>query len=302
MLELDRILAIVEPGLDDQPALDKAVQLAKYADSELELLIADYNAYLEDGHHFDPIQAQALRRQHGDQQLEHLQTLAQPLRDEGLEVSVTCAWGNPPYEQILKRVGETSPSLVVKSTRYHPLLARLVLSNEDWELVRYCSAPLLLAKGQKWPANPTFIASVDPSHSHDKPAALDSKLISSAVSLGAISGGVVHLFHSAWVPPLSGVYPLAVDEPREDRVLGELADEQSICRTRCHWSDEDIAHALPEMVDELGASAVIMGAVSRSRIDRLLIGNTAEKMLDKLESDVLVIHPDHAPALQKLVV
>ncbi|HJO11835.1 MAG TPA: hypothetical protein QGI39_07320 [Gammaproteobacteria bacterium] len=45
-----------------------------------------------------------------------------------------------------------------------------------------------------------------------------------------------------------------------------------------------------------------MGAVSRSRIDRLLIGNTAEKMLDKLESDVLVIHPDHAPALQKLVV
>ena len=302
MLELDRILAIVEPGSDDQPALDKAVQLARYADSELELLIADYSAYLEDGHHFDPIQAQTLRQQHGERQLEDLQALAQPLRDEGFQVSVTCAWGNPPYEQVLKRVKETSPSLVIKSTRHHPLLARLVLSNEDWELVRYCSVPLLLAKGQKWPSNPTFIASVDPNHTHDKPAVLDSKLASSAVALGSISGGAVHLFHSAWVPPLSGVYPLVVDGPEEERILGELADEQDICHTRCHWSDKDIAHALPEIVNELGASAVIMGAVSRSRLDRLLIGNTAERVLDKLECDVLVIHPDHAPALQKMLI
>ena len=302
MLELNRILVIIEPGEDDQPALIKAAQLARYAESELELIIADYSAYLEDGHHFDPIQAQALRQQHGDQQLADLQALAQPLRDEGLQVSVTCTWGNPPYEQILKRVKETQPSLVIKSTRHHPLLARLVLSNEDWELVRYCSAPLLLAKGQQWPSNPVFIAAVDPYHSHDKPAALDSKLVSSAVSLGAISGGEVHLFHSAWIPPLSGAYPLAVDAPAEERNLGELAAPHGISHSRCHWSDKDITHGLPEVASELSASAVVMGAVSRSRIDRLLIGNTAEKVLDKLECDVLVLHPDHAPALQKLLI
>jgi universal stress protein E len=37
---------------------------------------------------------------------------------------------------------------------------------------------------------------------------------------------------------------------------------------------------------------VVIGAVSRSRLDRVLIGNTAERVLDKLECDVLVVKPD----------
>jgi len=44
-----------------------------------------------------------------------------------------------------------------------------------------------------------------------------------------------------------------------------------------------------------------MGAVSRSRFDRILIGNTAEKVLDRLECDVLVLKPDHMPALSKIL-
>ena len=52
-----------------------------------------------------------------------------------------------------------------------------VLANDDWELARYCSPPLLLVKDKAWVQNPTFIAAVDPEHSHDKPASLDHKLI-----------------------------------------------------------------------------------------------------------------------------
>ncbi len=37
MLELSKILVIIEPDSDSQIALEKAMQLAKYADSELEL-------------------------------------------------------------------------------------------------------------------------------------------------------------------------------------------------------------------------------------------------------------------------
>ena len=44
-----------------------------------------------------------------------------------------------------------------------------------------------------------------------------------------------------------------------------------------------------------------MGAVSRSRMDRILIGNTAEKVLDKLECDVLVIKPDHKAPPEKVI-
>lgn len=91
MLELNRILVIIDPDQTEQPALERGVQLAKYANSELELLLADFNAYLEDGFYFDPLQAQKLRYEHGDAQLRKLEAIAQPLRDEGLSVSAVTA-------------------------------------------------------------------------------------------------------------------------------------------------------------------------------------------------------------------
>lgn len=302
MLELSRILVIIEAGADSQPALEKAVQLAKYADSELELMISDFNAYLEDGYYFDPVQAQKMRYEHGDEHIKELEALAAPLREQGLEVTVTTAWGNPPYEEIVKRVQESKPSLVIKGTRHHNKFARMILSNEDWELVRYCPAPLLLVKSQLWSSSPIFLAAVDPDHVNDKPAALDNKIISAARSMASISGGAVHLFHSAWMPPLAGVYKILSDAGQEDRKLTDLAKLNGIGDSACHWSEKDITHALPETAQALNTSAVVIGAVSRSRLDRVLIGNTAEKVLDRLECDVLVIRPDEAPALNTVLV
>lgn len=301
MLELSRILVLIEPDEESQPALEKAVQLAKYADSELELMISDYNAYLEDGYYFDPVQAQKMRYEHGEHHIAEMEKLADPLREQGLTVSVSTAWGNPPYEEVVKRVEETKPSLVIKSTRHHNKLARVMLSNEDWELIRYCSAPLLLVKSHLWESSPVFIASVDPDHANDKPAALDNKIISTAQSLASISSGDVQLFHSAWLPPLSGVYSVEPNEEEETKKLGELAKKNSISESATHWSAKDVLHALPEKVDEFNASAVIMGAVSRSRLDRVLIGNTAEKILDRLECDVLVVKPDDMPPPAKVL-
>jgi hypothetical protein len=53
-----------------------------------------------------------------------------------------------------------------------------------------------------------------------------------------------------------------------------------------------------EVADELSAfarrsstAAVVMGAVSRSAITRLFIGNAAERALDRLNCDVLIVKP-----------
>jgi universal stress protein E len=45
------------------------------------------------------------------------------------------------------------------------------------------------------------------------------------------------------------------------------------------------------MARRLRADVVVMGAVSRRGLARLLIGNTAEQALDELPCDVLVVKP-----------
>ena len=292
MFELTKLLVIVDADTDFQPALDKAAELARHTGAELELFIADFSVYLEDGYYFEPARAQLLRERHAQKQINDLERMAKPLRDEGLKVSYSCSWRRPVYEQIIEKVEKTNPSLVIKSTQPHNNLLSTLLSNEDWNLIRYCPAPLLLVKVGSWGTKPIFIAAVDPGHQHDKPAALDHKLIDVAQALAKTASGEVHLFHSTKLPSLSGLYPLNEDYEVDLEKTGKLAAKHSIEKARCHMSELDVRQSLPQLVSDLDAAVVIMGGISRSRLDRFLIGNTAEKVLDKVWSDVLVVKPD----------
>ena len=60
----------------------------------------------------------------------------------------------------------------------------------------------------------------------------------------------------------------------------------------CHWTDVVINETLPALVEEVDAAVVVMGAISRSAIDRVFVGSTAERLLDELMCDVLVVKPD----------
>jgi nucleotide-binding universal stress UspA family protein len=51
------------------------------------------------------------------------------------------------------------------------------------------------------------------------------------------------------------------------------------------------ADAIAQTARELHSSIVVMGAVSRSGLKRLFIGNTAERTLDLLTCDVLIVKP-----------
>lgn len=49
--------------------------------------------------------------------------------------------------------------------------------------------------------------------------------------------------------------------------------------------------ALPRKLESLQADLLVMGAVSRSRLRELFVGSTAERVLDRLHCDVLVVKP-----------
>ncbi len=88
---------------------------------------------------------------------------------------------------VLQRVGETRPDLVLKSTRKHNPLRRLLLGNSDWQLIRHCPQPLWLVHHDAWRGQ-RLCAALDPLHASDKPAALDHRLIAAARQLEASLG------------------------------------------------------------------------------------------------------------------
>jgi nucleotide-binding universal stress UspA family protein len=65
-------------------------------------------------------------------------------------------------------------------------------------------------------------------------------------------------------------------------------DVAPVCR---HLVNGPPAREIPAVARRTGAELVVMGAVSRSGLRRVFIGSTAERVLDALPCDVLVIRP-----------
>lgn len=292
MIKIETIVALIDLNDEYDAVVEKGAFLASANDASLELFCIDYSSYLQDGQFYEPIQAAELRLGLLEEHRLALEEIAQPLRKQGLKVEVSAAWGHPSYQSLNEHIGNPDTTLVIKSTRHHNKIARLLLSNEDWDFIRHCNSPLLLVKGRHWTKEPVFVTAIDPNHANDKPASLDRKLVSYAKNLAKNCGGVVHLFHSDSVAPLMGVYTLIMSEEDRSAKLAEFGKNCSVDPDSCHWTDSPIENALPKLIDKLDASVVVMGAISRSGIDRVLIGSTAERLLDLIERDVLIVKPD----------
>jgi universal stress protein E len=222
------------------------------------------------------------------------------LRD--LRVTCTTTWDYPPHEAIVRRARSSRADLVIALTRPHRTGARLVLRNTDWELIRHCPVPLLLVKSSRTYRKPAILAAVDPFHA--RPADLDGRLLAAGGMLARLLHGRLHLFH-AYMPlvsvttmPFSTAALVTLPPEAEEahgrqigRVIDKLADTSDIPRARRHIHMGDVSGELRATVADIHAGIVVMGAVSRSGLARLFIGNTAERVLDKLDCDVLVVKP-----------
>jgi len=65
-----------------------------------------------------------------------------------------------------------------------------------------------------------------------------------------------------------------------------------IPKARSHLLARHPINAIEETARKFNSAIVVMGALSRSGLKRLFIGNTAESLLDSLPCDFLIVKPD----------
>ncbi|MET0657508.1 MAG: universal stress protein, partial [Steroidobacteraceae bacterium] len=187
MKTVRNILVIVDPTRAEQPAISKAARLASRIDARIQLFACEtpnsrearwLTTNLEAGSAPLPLELEQL-----------LAGWSEPLRTDGLEVTVECTTARHLYPAILKRACATGVELIVKDTHHHSLAQRAFLTNTDWHLIRECKVPLLLTKPQPWKDRPVILAALDPDHLHDKPDLLDQDLLAWGATLRSILSG-----------------------------------------------------------------------------------------------------------------
>ena len=161
----------------------------------------------------------------------------------------------------------------------------LCLTNTDWQLILECPVPLLLVKRRAIAAVTTvLIAAVDPLHVHDKPAALDNAIYEFAAELCQAAGGALHLVHAS-APPL-GIEPAPSSSARRNSTAEPL--RSSSRPTPLPATAFTCSKACRTIVSAAVATARGFpgdGCRRQARRQKVMIGSTAARVLDRLPCD-----------------
>jgi universal stress protein E len=298
--KIERILvAVADPSAGLNKAVRRARELAHKTGACIELVNAMPSAVSAG---IARAESERFTRLEAAENHRLLERTANRLRREEIIVSTHVETGYPVHEAILRQIRATNADLLVIEARKHSLFARLLLTQTDFEFIRRCPVPLWIVKGRAAWRRPRILAALDPFHANNKPGELDREIVAAASAVAAAVGGSVHAAHI--YPPVLRLIPgmefnpaVFVAIPAQERAyraavrrqFDDILSRYGISRKRGHLLRGEPATEIPIVARAMRAGLVVMGAMSRSGLKRIFIGNTAERVLDSLQCDVLIV-------------
>jgi universal stress protein E len=216
-------------------------------------------------------------------------------------VSVAAQYDYPVAEAIVRRTRRVGADLVLAQCHAGRRTLPSLLRVTDWELVRLCPVPLLLIRNSRpYGKGQVVLAAVDPTHAFEKPAGLDQRILQAATTMQGALKGELHAVH-AYVPvPADALSTQAIATSAQTRKRAkdqasvgfyEALRGYDVPQSRQHLTGGPAVDVIADVARRTRSALVVMGAVSRSGLERIFIGSTAERLIDRLPCDVLIIKP-----------
>ncbi len=273
MNEIGKILVIIEPEHSESLALKRAKLIAGVTDAHLHLLVCD--------------------RKHEHSAL--LSLLKEQLVADGYSVSTEQAWSNNRHETIIDVQQAEGCALVIKQHYPDSPLKKALLTPDDWKLLRLCPAAVLLVKTATPWTDGVILAAIDVGNLDNEHKTLHAAIVDHGFDIASLAKGQLHVISAHPSPMLSAADPVfqlkETIEARYREQCKAFQAEFDIDDNRLHIEEGPADVLIPHAAHKLRAAVTIIGTVARTGISGALIGNTAEVVLDALESDVLVLKP-----------
>jgi len=287
-------------GKDDQVALARANQLALSNQAKVTLVrtvegLPSAVSYFLSDKRIAELQEAATTLARN-----HLDALQKQL-DPSLQV-VTRVLVGKPFIELIRAVNSASHDLLIKPKQ--AIDKDATLGSTDLHLLRKCPCPIWIIKPTQRKPFGKILVAVDPDPSDPERLSLHADLVKLGTSLAKHENGKVEVVH-AW--SLYGETTLR--SPRfklSDVEINAMADNEQA--TRQKWLNALVSPylespiktilvkgqpeaALSEIIEKKKPDIVIMGSVARTGLPGLLIGNTAEYILSRINCSTLTVKP-----------
>lgn len=270
MKTFKKIMYVVDPTSNHQKGLGRVADGTKHLSAELHLYACVPLPRLS------TTDTGALRQAELERLRLWLDWIAKPARDAGVRVTTEADIAEDWSTAIAPAARRWGAEMIVKVMRQQTTLRRRLAKTSDWTLLRTADCPILFIKEDSPETPRNLVAAVDMLDQSPHNQQFMREVLRHARGICEVSGAELHVVN-AYSNLLHGVD--AVD-------LARFADVQ---RSRAHaglGAPEDL---LLGVAQDLDGAVIVIGSSDKRSLAGSLLGDTAERILDKVAMDVLVI-------------
>jgi universal stress protein E len=232
-----------------------------------------------------------------------LEAVAVPLRERGLEVTTQVGSGKTSLE-LIREVLRGRHDLVVRVAKGAQSRREGFFGNTTLRLFRHCPCPVWAVRPDSQPRFRRILAAVDPAPHDDAHAKLNKAIMELTRSVAERQGGRFDVMH-VW--SLFGESALAGRLREEEfgqveqaaRAQASQAFERFLAEYGLTLDDQNVHlvkgepnRAIVDFVNSDGIDLLVLGTVARSGPAGLIMGNTAELVLGRIQCAVLAVKPE----------
>ncbi|MEM5499516.1 universal stress protein [Paraglaciecola mesophila] len=296
---------------EPSPSLLRTIGLAKNNQVDLTLLLVLPKLSIPYSLKTEGLNTVEIEQAIFTQQEQKLRQLVTSL-DAGINIEVQLKVGKRYLESVRLVLAERC-DMLIKEVDKLSWLDHLI-GSDDMHLLRNCPCPVWLMKKDEKPNYKNILAAVDFDSENDKTCndELNYLIMSLCSSIALAEFSRIHVA-TVYNAAHAGFVSLWADNPEKiekemlesefrnsrykmdllfDNVKQEIGIESfNFLSLHPHIVKGTAGEELPKIAKNIDADLVVMGTVARTGIAGLVIGNTAETILNQLNSSVLAIKP-----------
>jgi universal stress protein E len=287
-----KLLVIIDSVDDAKTSLLHAKQKAKGV-KHIDIVAFSYEDTSSILFSLPPDEALAIQ----DKELAKLRTSLSPLINDYLEVgsyTLQTLWHESPVQWLANEVTTSDYEMVIK-TRH--IDEQTQFSELDWQLIRFSPLPLYLAADNKWRNNTNVLAALDLGSEKATKYCLNEAIIKTGLAFAEDYQSEFFACYTVHVSPFLRDLGIVFSDEQVTNAYEKLPVAQRAL-IEAHNLKEQlkikagvVEQVIPSVAAKLNADLVIMGSVGNTGIKGHLIGNTAEKVMKLLKTDILVLPP-----------
>ena len=307
----NNILYVSEVSVAQEAAFARAVSLAE--NNQASLSVLDVIPAVPSGPRMmtDGLDLQKLQDAMVDARRQVLEALVEPYRKR-LDIRIEVLVGTN-FLKVIHSILLNEYDLLLKPAENPSYIERL-FGSDDMQLLRNCPCPVWLMPADKRSDDACILAAIDldPHGTDEVNEQLNQQILALSGSLALSGFAALHFVH-AWDAPGELTVTLWSDDASKasaeyvegirsshERALYRFRDQlqerigpeaHSHLAPQFHLRRGAPSKVIPEMIKKLQADLVVMGTVARTGIAGLLIGNTAEAILEQVQCSVLAVKP-----------